>query len=379
MKPSGQPYVSVVIPTLNGGHAFQRLLEAIDSQQFDGDVEVVVIDSGSRDGTRERARKASAKVLAIPHRRFNHSKARNQAIRASRGEFVALTVQDALPADDHWLTRLVTPMLKQSRVAGTYGLQAAPPASSLLARTRSSLWCEAHALPQLNSLESQREYQGVQPHERLELVRFDNVTSCIRRSVWEELPLPDCSYGEDMAWAKSVLLAGYKTAYIPEAQVWHTHERGHLYELRRAYVDGYARVQLVDWPALCLEWGEVVSILRRMMFFLLTKRFDSVVDPEDARSFLLSEIYRYTPLAAQRPARIYVNVLEFAVGLTRRATRLCPKGIFPEKAWIDLFRFAVAVIVGQTLGAAATTTMNRSRSFEKAAWHALNWFLSRSV
>lgn len=379
METVDQPQISVIIPTLNAGGGLIRLLETVRTQQIPGGLELVVIDSGSRDGTPDLARQSGARVMSIPRHQFSHGRTRNQAIQASRGEFVALTVQDALPLDDHWLARLLTPMLEQPEVAGTYGLQVASATSGLLARTRSSLWCEANARPVLRALETPGEYQAMSPQERLQLIRFDNVTSCTRRRVWEALPLPERNYGEDMAWAKSALLAGYKIAYVPEARVWHSHERGQVYELRRAYVDGYARVQLVDWPAPCLELGEVVEILRRMTFFLLTKRFDSLVDPEAARRFLLAEMHHYGRLVAHRPARIYKSALDFAMSLTNRATRFCLGGVLPPKAWIDLLRFALVGTVGQNLGADAAATTNRSRLPEKVAWHTLHWFLGRST
>lgn len=379
MKRHSQPLISVIIPTLNAGDGLIQLLDTVKAQQVPGELEIVVIDSGSRDGTSELARQRGARLMSIPRRQFSHGRTRNQAIQASRGEFVALTVQDALPLDDHWLARLLAPMLEQPEIAGTYGLQVAPPTSGLLSRTRSSLWCEAHALPVVRSLEAPSEYQEMSPEERLELIRFDDVTSCIRRTVWEESPLPERNYGEDMAWARSALLSGYKIAYTPEARVWHTHERGPIYELRRAYVDGYTRVQLVNWPGLSLELSDVFAILRRMTFFLLTKRFDAVVDLEAAYKFLLAEMYHSKPLVAQRPVQIYRSVLRFTESLTQRATHLCPDGVFPEKAWIDLLRFATVAIVGQTLGATAAAETDESQPFEKVAWHLLHWFLGGSI
>jgi hypothetical protein len=219
----------------------------------------------------------------------------------------------------------------------------------------------------------------VSPEERLELIRFDDVTSCIRRQVWEEFPLPERNYGEDMAWAKAVLLSGHMIAYTPEARVWHTHERGPIYELRRAYIDGYTRVQLVDWPAMPLRMGDVVALVRRTMFCLRTKRFDSMVEPEAARRFLLAEMHHYEPLVAHRPAQIYMRILRFAMGLTNRAASLCPEGVFPEKAWVDLFRFATVAIVGQTLGATAAGTMNQYQPAEEVVWRVLHRLLGRSI
>jgi hypothetical protein len=217
------------------------------------------------------------------------------------------------------------------------------------------------------------------PEERLELIRFDDVTSCIRRQVWEESPLPECSYGEDMAWAKTVLLSGHRIAYIPEARIWHTHERGAIFELCRAYVDGYARVKLVGWPAMALRLGDVVALLRRMTFFLLTQRFDSMVEPETARRFLFAEMYHYDPLVAQKPVQIYMRILRFTMGLTNRAAYLCPEGVFPERAWVELFRFATVAIIGQTLGATAATILNQPYSSQKVVWRVLHRLLGGST
>lgn len=217
------------------------------------------------------------------------------------------------------------------------------------------------------------------PEKRLELIRFDDVTSCIRRRVWEEFPLPERNYGEDMAWAKTVLLSGHKIAYTPEARVWHTHERGPIYELRRAHIDGFARVQIVDWPAMRLGMGDVVALVRRTVFCLRTKRFDSMAEPEAARRFLFAEMYHYEPLVAHKAVQIYMRILRFALGLTNRAASLCPEGVFPEKAWVDLFRFATVAIVGQTLGTTAASTMNQPQSPNKPAWQMLHRFLGRSI
>ena len=54
-----QPLVTVVVPTRNGGAGFQDNLRAMLDQRLDGSFEVLVIDSGSTDGTRETSRARS--------------------------------------------------------------------------------------------------------------------------------------------------------------------------------------------------------------------------------------------------------------------------------------------------------------------------------
>ena len=372
--------VSIVIPTRNAGPRIGELLAALRAQEIAVSPEIVVIDSGSRDKTPELAAECGARVIAVPGGSFHHGRTRNEAIRSTSGQFVVMTVQDALPADQTWLPQLLEPLLESPSVAGSYGLQAAPSYAGLLARARSAAWGEAFQHPVVRSLASSDDFWRMQPEERLDLIRFDNVTSCMRRSIWQEIPFPEQGYGEDMAWARSALLAGYQVAYVPSAQVWHSHERGWLYELRRAYVDGMARVNLVGWPSPSLTVGEAWSMLRRLLFFLQTHRFDGVTEPQEARRILVEELHAYLPKAQSRdkPAQAYETALRFCWHLTNLAAPLCPGGPFPEEAWSGLLRFALVSVVGQHLGTNAHGAL-QSAAFERLPWSMLHSFLHRGV
>jgi hypothetical protein len=215
--------------------------------------------------------------------------------------------------------------------------------------------------------------------ERLVLIRFDNVTSCIRRAAWEQIPFPERSFGEDMAWAKRVLLGGSQIAYVPTAQVWHLHERTWMYEFRRAYVAGNTRRDLVNWPSPQWSFSEVAAALRRMVFFLRTDRYDSLQEREEIQRFLLAEKYHYEPLKESLPTRTYVSILDYAMSLSKSALRLCPAGVFPEKAWMDLFRFANVAILGEVLGSASLAGRTELAANDRLAWILLHTVLSKGV
>ena len=53
---------------------------------------------------------------------------------------------------------------------------------------------------------------------------YSDNNSCLRRSVWQELPLPDINYGEDQAWAAAFLKRGYAKVFAPSAAVYHSHD-----------------------------------------------------------------------------------------------------------------------------------------------------------
>ena len=75
------------------------------------------------------------------------------------------------------------------------------------------------------------------PFERYRLIAFDDVASCVRKSVMRDIPFEKRQFGEDIAWAKQALLAGWKIVNDPGAVVIHSHNSPVLYEFRRVFLD----------------------------------------------------------------------------------------------------------------------------------------------
>ena len=88
--------VSVIIPTLNEGKALPICLRSIDAQSYEH-MEVIVVDSGSRDGTREAASEAGATIVDYPGRPLG---ARYEGLLRSKGELVLLLDADQVLFDD---------------------------------------------------------------------------------------------------------------------------------------------------------------------------------------------------------------------------------------------------------------------------------------
>ena len=60
--------VTVALPVLKGGSLLSDVLAVVNAQEVEQHIELLVIDSGSTDGSREIARRHGARVVEIPQR-----------------------------------------------------------------------------------------------------------------------------------------------------------------------------------------------------------------------------------------------------------------------------------------------------------------------
>ncbi|HKE00059.1 MAG TPA: glycosyltransferase [Planctomycetota bacterium] len=227
---------SIVIPTLNGGAQYREVLDRLLEQDYRPRPEIVIVDSGSIDGSAEASKKAGAKVLSIDKRTFQHGRTRNLGIAASSGDVCALLTQDALPSDRHWLERLVR-NYADSRVGGVYTRQFPRPECDPVMKHQLLTWAACRGARTVQEPFGPGEWDRTPPLARLQRCAFDNVASSVRRRAWEQVPFPERRFGEDVAWGRAALLAGWAVVYEPEAPVIHSHEFRMIYQVKRIYLD----------------------------------------------------------------------------------------------------------------------------------------------
>jgi len=237
MLRENEPEATVVILTKNAGEDIRDCLSAVFAQKVDFPFEVIVIDSGSTDGTLDIVRKYPTRLIQIKPEEFNHGDTRNLGAGLARGKYIAFLAQDAIPCDENWLGALVANFMMDEEVAGAFSRQIPKPDCNILTKRALDNWVTGGKSRVVKSIPAKEEYAKLSPMEKYLLAAFDDVSSCIRKGIWERFRFSRLAFGEDIDWAKRVLEAGYKIVYEPESRVYHSHNRSVLYEFKRTYID----------------------------------------------------------------------------------------------------------------------------------------------
>ncbi len=223
--------VSVVLTVRNEAEGIAQTLRALASQTLKPS-EIIVADGGSTDGTPEIVERLS-RELPVPVRLLrlppsNRSVGRNAAIRAARGEIVAVT-DGGCVAEPHWLEELTKPFLSDDPpdvVAGFYRPEV------------SSIWERAAATALVPTVEE------IDPETFLPSSR----SLALKKSAWEAVGgYPEwLSHNEDTPFDLALKRAGFKFAFAPKAIVkWRLHTnplKVFKQFFRYAYGDGEAGI-----------------------------------------------------------------------------------------------------------------------------------------
>lgn len=244
--------VTVAIPVRDGGQLLAGTLASLATQTVEH--ELLVCDSGSRDDSVRLARSHGARVLQIAPHEFNHGATRNLLVSEARGKHVALLTQDAQPADENWLERLLGGFALAQDVGIVYGPYRPRQDASAAVRMELDRWFASLSPDGSERVERLVDQGGPEP-ERLPPVEeligrrgfFTDANACISREAWQRVPFREVPYAEDRVLAMDMLRAGYAKAFVPAAAVLHSHDYTTVQHLRRCFDEWRGLREVYGW------------------------------------------------------------------------------------------------------------------------------------
>lgn len=199
-----RPTASIVIRCLNEAEHLPTLFDRLKRQTF-RDYEVIVVDSGSTDGTLDIVKNEDVTLLHIEKERFSFGRSLNLGCSAARGDYLVFISAHCYPVGDDWLANLLDGF-SDPKVAVSYGKQRGVEGSHFSERQIFRRWFPDDSV------------------ERQEGPFSNNANCAVRRTLWLEHPYDEDLPGlEDVAWAARIVRDGWWVTYRADAEVLHVH------------------------------------------------------------------------------------------------------------------------------------------------------------
>lgn len=339
--PGKATYASIIIPTFNGASRIGQCLDALRKQRREGVAEIIVVDDGSSDATREVVRQyAGARFIRQDN--AGPAAARNRGANAARGDILLFTDDDCVPAPN-WLDAMLAPFA-DPEVVGTKGAY---------------LTHQKSFIARFVQLDYEDRYRLMSGFEQIDFI--DTYSAAFRRGRFLEMGGYDTAFpvacAEDIELSYRMARRGWKMKFAPRAMVYHTHPKGLAAYLRKKYKFAFWRVvALRANPTKAVKDSHTPQIMKAQLLLLpallVAAVFDLVMRPAVPASVLvllafLCSALPFTIRAAKKdpaagvlsPAllalRSCAQFLGVVAGMIYSRGRIAPPRSDPEPDTID--------------------------------------------
>ncbi|MBQ8197991.1 MAG: glycosyltransferase family 2 protein [Lachnospiraceae bacterium] len=224
--------IDVIIPTYKPDGSFFELLDRLNSQTVKVR-KIIVINTEEKYfhqlvyGRRFKEEYSNLQVKHISAHEFDHGGTRRRAASETDADVFVMMTQDAVPADEYLLERLLLP-LADERVAVSYARQLAKEDAG-----------EIEKYTRVFNYPKESVIKGKEDIPTLGIKTFfcSDVCAAYKRNVYEELGgfVKKAIFNEDMVFAAKAVKAGYRIAYAADAQVYHSHNYTGAEQFRRNF------------------------------------------------------------------------------------------------------------------------------------------------
>lgn len=217
--------ISVIIPAYNAEKTIANCLESLSKQAFREKYEIIVVDDGSKDRTRQIAKKFT-KVKLLMQNHAGPAKARNLGAKNAKGKILIFTDSDCV-LDKNFIAEIAKPF-SNKEIAGVQGRYK----------------CKQRELvARLIHLEIEERYEHMAKQKYIDFI--GSYAAAYRKNEFLKAHGFDASFpmasGEDTDLSFRLSAMGKKMVFAPRAIVWHTHPTSFWKYLKVKYFRAFWR------------------------------------------------------------------------------------------------------------------------------------------
>ncbi len=224
--------VDVIIPVYKPDSGFLELIKRLRMQTVQVN-QIILMNTEQKYldrllyGTTLERQVHNITVRHLSKREFDHGRTRNQGVRLSKADVFVMMTQDAMPADEYLIERLLA-HLRQENVAVSYARQLPTEKSGEIER-----YTRRFNYPEKSCVKTKEDL----PKLGIKTFFCSNVCAAYDRETFDKLGgfVNHTIFNEDMLYAAKAVEAGWGIAYAAEACVYHAHNYTHRQQFHRNF------------------------------------------------------------------------------------------------------------------------------------------------
>jgi radical SAM superfamily enzyme YgiQ (UPF0313 family)/GT2 family glycosyltransferase len=229
--------ITVAIPVFNGGDGIIRLIQQIKDQRDVGTVEVLVLDSGSEDGTPGKVTALGVRLIEIPRSKFNHGAVRRMAAEIAQGDYVLFTGHDVEPTSTRWLRAAMDALDSNPEISVVSMRQFVKPEADMFSRWQNMLTYREYGFDgdYVFHLNYPDLFDALPPSIKRQVSFVDDVCACYRKTIFQKITFRDMINAEDIDIGIRLAKAGFQMGFMNSSGVYHWHSNPPEYFFKRTY------------------------------------------------------------------------------------------------------------------------------------------------
>lgn len=261
--------VDVIIPVYKPDRRFLTMIEKLQAQTVPVN-RIILMNTEQKYldrllyGTTLERENHNITVKHLSKREFDHGRTRNQGVKLSDADVFVMMTQDAMPADEYLVERLLE-SLRGEKVAAAYARQLPDRDSS-----------EAERYTRRFNYPEQSYVKTKEDLSELGVKTFfcSNVCAAYRRDIFDQLGgfVNRAIFNEDMLYAAKAVEAGFCIAYAAQAKVYHSHNYTYRQQFRRNFDLGVSQADHPEVFAAYPSESEGIRLVKSTVAHLKKKR-----------------------------------------------------------------------------------------------------------